>query len=79
MENKIIRGTSDYIHNTITLYNDGKEKNNSYEARFHLDYASDMCLTLVGYGQDEEDALKDLYNNYDILMKKLKRDIEYGK
>ena len=25
MEKKIIRGTSDYIHNTITIYNDEKE------------------------------------------------------
>ena len=75
MEKKIIRGTSDYIHNTITIYDDGKEKYNSYEARFHLDYSSDMCLSLVGYGQDEEEALKELYNNYDILMMKLKKDM----
>jgi hypothetical protein len=76
MEKRIIRGTSDYIHNTISIYNNGKEKNNSYEARFHLEYDYDMCLTLVGYGQDEEEALKELYANYDILIMKLKKDME---
>ena len=75
MEKKIIRGTSDYIHNTITIYDDEKENYNSYEARFHLDYDSDMCLNLVGYGVDEEEALKELYDKYDILMMKLKKDI----
>lgn len=76
MEKRIIRGTSDYIHNTITIYNDGKEKFNSYEARFHLDYASDLCMRIDGYGQDEEEALKELYNNYDILIMKLKKDMK---
>ena len=76
MEKKIIRGTKDYIHNTITIYNDGKEKYNSYEARFHLEYDYDLCMRIVGYGQDEEEALKELHNNYDILMMKLKKDME---
>lgn len=50
----------------LHIHNDGKEKYNSFEARLN-DFDSDIYLE--GYGQDKEEAIKELKEKVEQKIK----------
>lgn len=68
---------NDYQNGKITVYNDGKEKHNSWEARVYVNSnitEGNINLELVVYEDSRENALNELNLVFTKLMEKFKED-----
>lgn len=66
-----------YQNGKITVYNDGKEKYNSWEARVYVNSnitEGNINLELVVYEDSRENALNELNLVFTKLMEKFKED-----
>lgn len=66
-----------YQNGKITVYNDGKEKHNSWEARLYVNSnitEGNINLELVVYEDSRENALNELNNAFNKLMIQFKED-----
>lgn len=74
---QIIDNCRDFKNGCITLYNDGKEKNNSFEARVifetYLNY-SQIVIECIVYEDSRENSLKELQKEYNSLVEQFKED-----
>lgn len=72
IENLIHDGNPDIL----TIYNDGKEKHNSFEARLNTNYFSDgISIDVTGYGYSKEEAISDLVDKFNISYSRLEEII----
>lgn len=74
---KIIDNCRDFKNNCITIYNDHKEKHNSWEARVLFETHSNnsqIRIECTVYEDTRENALKELQKDYNNLVDKFKED-----
>lgn len=72
IENLIYDGNPDIL----TIYNDGKEKHNSFEARLDTKYFIDgISIDVTGYGYSKEEAISDLVDKFNISYSRLEEII----
>lgn len=72
IENLINDGNPDILN----IYNDKKEKHNSFEARLNTKYFSDgISIDVTGYGYNKEEAISDLVDKFNISYSRLEEII----
>lgn len=72
IENLINDGNPDILN----IYNDKKEKHNSFEARLNTNYFSDgISIDVTGYGYSKEEAISDLVDKFNISYSRLEEII----
>ncbi len=74
---KIIDNCRDFKNNCITIYNDHKEKHNSWEARVLFETHSNnsqIRIECTVYEDTRENALAQLQKDYNNLVQKFKSD-----
>lgn len=68
IENLVNDGNPD----VFDVYDDGKCKHNSFEARLNTKYLIDgITIDITGYGYDREEAIRDLINEFNNSYSKL--------
>lgn len=78
----IVRNDQSYKENTISIYNDAKEKWNSFEARCLIRLEKNNSVfnvELETFGGNEEEVLKNLRDDYTDLINRFLMVIQKGK
>ena len=68
--------TKECIPDKICIYNDKKEKHNSFEALLNCSVeegSSEISINLLVYGKDEIEVLQELDIQYDRLLQKFEQ------
>lgn len=68
--------TKECIPDKICIYNDKKEKHNSFEALLNCSVeegSSEISINLLVYGKDEIEVLQELDIEYDRLLQKFEQ------
>lgn len=68
--------TKECILDKICIYNDSKEKYNSFEALLNCSVeegSSEICINLRVYGRDENEVLQELDIEYNKLLQKFEQ------
>lgn len=68
--------TKECIPDKICIYNDKKEKHNSFEALLNCSVeegSSEISINLLVYGRDEIEVLQELDIEYDRLLQKFEQ------
>lgn len=63
--------------NTLYIYNDKKEKHNSFEANLFIEVEG-MWIDITGYGVDKDEAMEDMRCKYNNMVSKLSKIVEGG-